>query len=438
MNRNIIQKKNILLGLTFKSLGMILNFLLIPFLITFLGKVEYGVWITVFSVTNWIFTFDIGIGHGLRNKLTEAISLNDIIKANKIVCTSYVLISLFAGIILIIGVVLILLLDFQTILNYSRKSNEYLQLFIFFSLLFTVLNFVLSLYKKLYLAIHESFVIELVNTSFLLFYLLFVFIFIKFNIFKSLIGLIIIYGTVNMIFALFATMIFFKIKKKIVLSFKFFDSKEGKSLFNLGGKFFVINISLLIILSTDNVIVSNILGPGYVTDYSIVQKLFQFIIVGFSVILASSWSLYSDALVRKDYNWIRRNIRKMNLLFIGIVFIGFLLYFFIDPILDTWIGKEVIILPKGLVFYNMIYCLMFCFSNIYMYFINATGQIKAQMYLYLFGALVNIPLSIYLVSLLETSTGVILSTIISTLPVLLGMPIQAKLILRNFEANNII
>ncbi|GGK30646.1 O-antigen export protein [Yeosuana aromativorans] len=438
MNRNIIQKKNILLGLTFKSLGMILNFLLIPFLITFLGKIEYGVWITVFSVTNWIFTFDIGIGHGLRNKLTEAISLNDIIKANKIVCTSYVLISLFAGIILIIGVVLILSLDFQTILNYSRKSNEYLQLFIFFSLLFTVLNFVLSLYKKLYLAIHESFVIELVNTSFLLFYLLFVFIFIKFNIFKSLIGLIIIYGTVNMIFALLATMIFFKIKKKIVLSFKFFDSKEGKSLFNLGGKFFVINISLLIILSTDNVIVSNILGPGYVTDYSIVQKLFQFIIVGFSVILASSWSLYSDALVRKDYNWIRRNIRKMNLLFIGIVFIGFLLYFFIDPILDTWIGKEVIILPKGLVFYNMIYCLIFCFSNIYMYFINATGQIKVQMYLYLFGALVNIPLSIYLVNLLETSTGVILSTIISTLPVLLGMPIQAKLILRNFEANNII
>ena len=182
---------------------------------------------------------------------------------------SYVLISVFAGIILIVGVLLIVLFDFQNILNYSGKSNEYLQEFIFFSLLFTVLNFILNLYKKLYLAIHKSYVVELVNSCFLLFYLLIIFIWIQLDFFKSLIGLIVIYGTVNILFTLIATLVFFKLKKTIILSFNFFDFKEGLSLFNLGGKFFIINISLLIILSTDNVIISNILGPSYVTDYSI-------------------------------------------------------------------------------------------------------------------------------------------------------------------------
>ena len=164
--------------------------------------------------------------------------------------------------------------------------------------------------------------------------------------------------------------------------------------------------------------------------------IIQFLIVGFSVVLSSSWSLYSDALVRKDYNWIKANLKKMNLMFLGIVSIGFLLYFFIHPILNIWVGENTVILPKGLVFYNLIYSLIFSFTNTYMFFINATGQIKLQMYLYLLGALVNIPLSIYFVNLFETSTGVILSTILCTLPLLFAMPIQAMVILRKLDAKN--
>lgn len=435
MNRNKIQKKNILLGIVFKCFGMILNFVLIPILIVFLGKIEYGIWVTVFSITNWIFTFDMGIGQGLRNKLTEALSLNEHVKASKIVSTSYVLISIFAAVILIIGILIIVLFDFQAVLNYSGKSNNYLQEFIAFSLFFTVLNFVLSLYKKLYLAIHKSYVIELVNSGFLLGYLIMVFCWIKFDFSKSLIGLIIIYGLLNMVFSGIATVIFFKLKKVIFFSFKFFDYKESSSIFNLGGKFFIINISLLIILSTDNIIISNILGPSYVTDYSIIQRLYQFLIVGFSVVLSSSWSLYSDALINKDYYWIRKNLRKMNFLFLGIVFIGAILYFFIHPILNFWIGKSLVFLPKGLVFFNLIYCLIFCFTNTYMFFINATGQIKIQMYLYVFGAVINVPLSIYFVNVLGTSTGVILATIICTFPLMIAMPIQSKVILKKLETN---
>jgi len=88
MNRDAIQKKNILLGLIFKACSVVLNLVLVPLIMTFLGKIEYGVWITVFSITNWIFTLDMGIGHGLRNKLTKAITLNDPIKASNILSRS--------------------------------------------------------------------------------------------------------------------------------------------------------------------------------------------------------------------------------------------------------------------------------------------------------------------------------------------------------------
>jgi hypothetical protein len=59
------------------------------------------------------------------------------------------------------------------------------------------------------------------------------------------------------------------------------------------------------------------------------------------------------------------------------------------------------------------------------------------MYLYIFGALINIPLSIYFVKLMGSSTGVIMSTIICFLPLLIVMPIQSKKILKILEKESI-
>ena len=120
MNRNLIQKNNITLGLLFKAIGMALNFLLVPILIIFLDKVEYGICVTVFSIVNWIFTFDIGIGQGLRNKLTEALSCNDRVSASSFISTSYVLMAIVGLIKLIIGSIIILRIIIKNFLKISR------------------------------------------------------------------------------------------------------------------------------------------------------------------------------------------------------------------------------------------------------------------------------------------------------------------------------
>ena len=437
MNKNIIQKKNILFGIIFKAFSIFLNLLIVPILVFFLGKIEYGVWITIFSIINWILVFDIGIGQGLRNKLTEALSVNDDLKASQIISTSYIIISIFSLVILLIGIGFIIFINFQELLNYDGKSSHYLQNFIFLSLFFTIINFTLSLYKKLYLAVHKSFVIESINVFFQTLYLLFILIWLYFNLERSLISLIIIFGVINFIVSLIATIIFFRMQEKVSFSVKNFNLKEGKLLFKLGGKFFIINISLLVILSTDNLLVSNLLGPSFVTDYAIIQKVFQVLIVIFTVVLSASWGLYSDAIINKDFNWIRENLKKMNFYFLGILFFGLLLFYFIEEILDIWIGKGFVKIPKGLVLCNMLYVFIFCFTNIYMFFINASNKINLQMYIYIFGAVINIPLSILLIRSLNSSTGVILSTLICFAPLLIVMPIQSYRIINKLEQESL-
>lgn len=437
MNRNIIQKKNILFGLTFKGISIFLNFLVVPILIFFLGKIEYGVWITIFSIVNWIFTFDLGIGQGLRNKLTEALSGNDYLKASQIISTSYIFISIFSLVILFIGIGFIYFVNFQDLLNYKGKSSLYLENFVFLSLFFTIVNFTLSLYKNLYLAVHKSFMVELVNVFFQTFYLIVILIWLHFNLGKSLINLILIFGIINFIVSVIATFVFFKIQEKVSFSFINFNLKEARLLFKLGGKFFIINISLLVILSTDNIIISNLLGPNFVTDYFTIQKVFQVLIVFFTVVLSASWNLYSEAITNKDFNWIKGNLKKMNFYFLGILIFGLLLFYFIEDILNIWIGKDLIEIPKGLAFCNLLYTFIFCFTNIYMFFINASNKINLQMYIYICGALINIPLSIFLVRLLGSSTGVILSTLLCFLPLLIIMPVNARRIIKKLEKESL-
>jgi O-antigen/teichoic acid export membrane protein len=437
MNRNIIQKKNILFGITFKGISIFLNFLVFPILILFVGIIEYGVWITIFSLVNWIFTFDLGIGQGLRNKLTEALSVNDNLKASQIISTSYIFISIFSLVILLIGIGFIYFVNFQNLLNYNGKSSLYLENFVFLSLFFTIVNFTLSLYKNLYLAVHKSFMVELINVFFQTFYLIVILIWLHFNLEKSLINLILIFGVINFIVSVIATFVFFKIQEKVSFSFINFNLKQGKLLFKLGGKFFIINISLLVILSTDNIIISNLLGPSFVTDYFTIQKVFQVLIVVFTVILSSSWGLYSEALTNKDFNWIKGNLKKMNIYFLGILIFGLFIFYFIEDILNIWIGEDLVIIPKGLAFCNLLYTLLFCFTNIYMFFINASNKINLQMYLYIFGAFINIPLSIFLVRLLGSSTGVIMSTLLCFLPLFIIMPIQSNKIIKNLEKESL-
>ena len=70
-------KKNISILLLLKPLSMVLSYVYIPIVLNFLGEEKYGVWVTLLSIISWVNYFDIGIGNGVRNKVTECVAAND-------------------------------------------------------------------------------------------------------------------------------------------------------------------------------------------------------------------------------------------------------------------------------------------------------------------------------------------------------------------------
>ena len=60
-----------------KPLSMIISYIYVPIALDYLGVEKYGIWSTILTILSWISYLDIGIGNGLRNRLTESINKKD-------------------------------------------------------------------------------------------------------------------------------------------------------------------------------------------------------------------------------------------------------------------------------------------------------------------------------------------------------------------------
>src|SRR5690606_23718319 len=95
-------------------------------------------------------------------------------------------------------------------------------------------------------------------------------------------------------------------------SIKLVNFKLSKDLIGLGSKFFIIQIGVIILLSTDNIIITQLFGPAEVTPFNIAFRLFSVVTMCFGIIVGPLWSAYTEAYVKGEMDWIRNIIKKMN------------------------------------------------------------------------------------------------------------------------------
>jgi len=433
MDRRKIILKNVSLGFVFKILNMGIVYLTIPFLLKYLGTSNYGVWVTIFSIVNILFFVDAGIANGLKTKLTEAISNKNLSLAKEYISTASIIIIFISIGFFLLACITIYSVNLNSLLNVGDLiSNKDLQTVFFVILIFIVSNFVLSLYKVFFYAIQKASVVEFS----LFLYRLFVFCFIYYalnNLESSILNIAYIYGLSNFIVSIIFSFVFFNKRKEILPSIKSFKKERINDLMSLSIRFFIIQMCMIVIFITDNIIISNLLGPDAVTNYDIVFKLFQVVIMLSTILLDPFWSLFTDAYQKKDFVWIKVTIKRMNRLFIGVCFGTVVLILLTKLIISIWIGKEFVV-DESLPYFMGLFVLIRIFPLVYMYFLNAIGEIKLQMYLFILGAIINIPVSVLFVKYLDLGvSGVILGTSVSIIAMVFLLPFQTYKILKKNE-----
>jgi O-antigen/teichoic acid export membrane protein len=99
-DRSVNALKNILASLLIRGCSISISLGLVPLTIHYVNPTGYGVWITLSSIIGWFSFFDIGFGHGLRNKFAEALATGQNELARIYVSTTYAILIIISIIIL--------------------------------------------------------------------------------------------------------------------------------------------------------------------------------------------------------------------------------------------------------------------------------------------------------------------------------------------------
>ncbi|MBJ2172617.1 MATE family efflux transporter [Aureibaculum sp. A20] len=433
--RTVKAKKNIIVSFGIKGVSIIIGFLMIRITLHYLDKTTYGVWLTLTSFISWFSFFEIGLGNGLKNRLAEALAKKQYKLAKIYVSTTYAILFIISSIIGIIFFIFNSFLDWTIILNTDKSlMNELslVSLIVFGSFLF---NFVLKLISTVLVADQRPAVGNTFGPVGNLISLILIYV-LTLTTDGSLFYLAWILSVVPVLVLLSATIYFYNSDyKKIAPSIKWVNFKYAGDLFNLGLKFFVIQISTLIMFQSSNFIIAHFFGPAEVTPFQIAYKLFSVLLMIFSIVVSPFWAAYTEAWTLKDVKWIKNSTKTLFRVWLGLVALGIFLFIISDTFFELWLSKkemESIHISYKLKLSLLFYFLLFTFGGIYNMFINGVGKLAVQMYSLLIGAILFIPMSIFFIQYLGWGIeSVVIASIIANFYSPLIAPIQYRKIILN-------
>ena len=414
MEEKILQAKNyiakiknnkILLGnmcgtFIIKGLSLIVSlFTVTVYLNYFKDQKVLGVWLAIQSILNWILTFDMGIGNGLRNTLTKFIVDDNYDMQKKCISSAYVVLGLISLAITILGTLAIGIIDWNTVLNISSEIIErrVLAITIQMSFIGIMLYFWLKLIFSILYALQKTAVANLISLLSHSLILVFALLFKGKNVAHSLIVLSFAQVlTINLPIIITSLVVFMKKLKRARPSLKYYDKGFAGSILKLGYMFLWVQVTLLIINSTNDILITRLYGPECVVEYNVYNRIFMLFVSFFSIITNPVWSTITN-----EYS--KNNITKIKkiYMFLTIIGIGVSCLCFVTVPIFPFISKLVV--GTGVIVQNNTYALSFATFSSVMVMIysitcvaNGINDLKPQIIGNTVAAILKIPCTIFL------------------------------------------
>lgn len=390
--RSVLAKKNIFGAVFNKGIAIIISLLLVPATISYLDAEQYGIWLTISSLIAWIGYFDVGLVHGFKNKFAEAIANGDKILAQQYVSTTYIALVVIFGVVLLVAECVCPLINWADVLNVSVSYRPMLSRICTVLFFFMAIQFILGVLPALLTADQRPAFASMLTTIGQGLALITIYIIALFPD-KNMMYICIALAGLPCAVLLLSTIICFTNKRYKVYapSFRKINPKLLGNIVNLGGKFFVIQLSMLLIFQVTNVILSRVLGPESVTLYNVTYKYFSIVQMAFNILLSPFWIAYTDAYTKKDFNWMRNVYNRLTKFYHWAVVIG-LIMFLVSPLAYKLWLPDYVEIPWELSLSMCLYILILSYSNMLMVLINGTGKVFMQMLIYVFCAMITIPL----------------------------------------------
>lgn len=423
-NRTKNITKHVFLSFVYKGGTIVANFLLVPVTMNYLDTKSYGLWLILSSFISWFYFFDIGLGNGLRNKFAEARAKGDMKLAKGYVSAAYFTIGAVSTVLFVVFLIVNFFIDWSEIFNSgSGLANDLSNLMpIVFGLF--CLQLVVKLITTIYTADQNHSMQGKINFYTQIFTLLVIWL-LTFTEKSSLLVFGTIFSALPVVILLIMNFLSFSnAYKQVAPSISFWKKEYLEGIFGLGFKFFVIQMSGIVLFSTDNFVITQLYGPEAVVPYNIVYKYFSASNMALTIIMTPYWSSITEAYVKKDFEWLKKSMRSLIKISCFSIVLLIVMTLLSAQVYNIWIGNKISI-PFVLSIHMAFYFALNIFCNPFTVLINGTGKITLQLYSLVITAIINIPLCVFFARNLNMGvSGIILATTICLLPFAVIAPIQ--------------
>lgn len=385
-------QKNILVSFIAKGWSAVIVLLMVPVTLKCLGEYNNGVWLTISSVMLWIDNLDIGLGNGLRNKLAIYLAHGETQRARSLIASTFAMLTYIIIPTLLILLVLIFTSDTYQLFNVEPAKTANLDQVLMVTVTLVCTTFIFKLIGNFYMGLQlpavSNVLIAIGQTLALIStYLVYI------SGSHSLLHIALVNTACPLLVYLIAYPYTFYYKfPHLRPAFSLVDLKEAKAVISMGIRFFIIQISGVILFMTSNLLISKLFSPAMVTPYQITYRYFSILLVVFTVICMPFWNATTDAYERGDIQWIHNATRKLRLMTIGI-FLGMIAMIMVSDLVYTiWIGQDTTI-DIRMSIAVAIYIFILIYSMRYSYFINGIGKLRLQLIFSASAAILFIPLA---------------------------------------------
>ncbi len=422
LNRNAIG------SIAVKLSTMLVEIAKVSILLSYLSVEKYGIWLTIVSIVLWSHHFDLGLGTGLKFKLTEAIAQNDLTRSRHLVSTAYTSITIIMGATLLLLAPIVFAVDWSSLLNAPSGLNEELTYCVVLILAVFACQFILELITivlKSYQRTAISEVFKPISNAISLVIIIILGLFSHDSLILASLAM-----TVPYLVVLLAANIWYFTKQyrdiRPLLSFA--KMSYVKDIYSLGLKFFANQFSVLVVFSTANFLLSHTICPTEVSIYSTANTYYNIVVIFFTAIVVACNTPITDAYVRGDMAWIKRCMHKLFIIASMAIAIELLLFALSGFAFNIWVGDKIVV-PNALAITFVIYNILALYSQQYSLFLASVGKMNLNVIISCCKIVLFIPVAILFVKEFGAIGLVGATIVINTIPNLVFGYIQTNKII---------
>src|ERR1700753_1122328 len=277
--RSLKIKKNIVYIFFIRGGSVLISLMLVPLTIHYVNPVMYGIWLTIGALVGWVNNFDIGLSHGLQNKLAHSIAVGETGNIRRDVSTTYAMLFLISFGLFVIFLITGSFFNWNKLLNIDPSIHYNIGPILLIALSAFFVQFSLQPLTTVLMATQQPFKSSLV--LFLGQVLTLVLVFLLTLSTRANLTTLVSVMTCSPVVVLFIANIylFATSLKDFAPKFNLVHLKSAKSLLMVGGNFFLIQLGALILYQTDNIVIEKTLGPLQVATFYVAYKIFSVLIV---------------------------------------------------------------------------------------------------------------------------------------------------------------